>query len=111
MERETVMIDRLNDTELVTLLQGYGIPAHRGLPRDRLQQMWVDVQETGGFDLQPGESEEDLYSPMDPHREEIMNYIAQYRDVLLPQLGCDGNCHNHPDTQVAVCYLRMKTNQ
>lgn len=98
----------MNKTELVQLLTNMGMPAHMGLTHARLQRMYNEMTVMGTIEFAPGETEEDLDNPMHEKRRELMDYLNQYREVLLPQLGCDGNCFAHPDAQVALCWLRMK---
>jgi len=92
----------LNKSELVQRLLSTGVPAHRGLSYPTLRDMYA-------ADSQGDIVDSEYVNPVNALRTEVMEFITQYADVLLPQLGCDGNCFNHTDAQVVSCHLKVRS--
>lgn len=102
-------MDALNRSEMVTILMSYGVPAHLGMSHETLTHMLTQVQQQHGYYEPVDEAEElAMMNPVDNMRSELRGFLEAHADVLLPQLGCDGNCHAHPDAQVIFCHLNMK---
>jgi len=85
----------MNKTEMVEILRLLGIRAHRGIPHEELIEL-----------LQQGESKK-IENPIDALRDRIARFIRIHYDRIKDQmlLQCNGNCYQHSDMEVLVCYL------
>jgi hypothetical protein len=88
----------LTDGELIELATLAGDRTlHRGMDRYVLE---TAVQTT----LEEGPASGD--GPFDPHRREIMEWLAAHEGRI--KLHCHGNCFLHTDARVAQCWIRLK---
>lgn len=98
----------LNKSLCVAFLHDNGVAAHKGLDLEHLQYMVAQVQEHGWYIPETEEEEIRNINPVDAMRNEVMEFVERHALILKPQLGCDGNCYNHPDGMVVHCYMNIK---
>ena len=97
---DPTLVDALNKTELVTVLQEAGFRAHRGMKREHLvKAVLKGVSPAGGR------------NPLDVKRDVIIEFLELNWEKVRSQLTvrCDGNCYNCSDIQVLACWDNSKS--
>jgi hypothetical protein len=90
-------LQSINKSELIEILKLKEIRAYGGVQRDEL----IDL-------LTEENSNKEVNNPIDYLRQELVTYITEkwdkIRDQLMPH--CKGNCYDHHDIEVIMCYLQ-----
>lgn len=89
-------LHQMNKSELVQLCRDAGVRANRSVSTLDL----IHILKT------PAE-EHKLNNPIDLLRDEVMNFLTSEMEHEKSQLklGCDGNCYNHSDMQILLCWI------
>jgi hypothetical protein len=99
---EAELVEEMNATELVEILNLRGVRAHRGIDRKDLLSLLLDSL---------AGKEPAIDHPIDFIRRRLLWFMDTFRDKIRDQLReeCDCNCMNKPDSEVLVCYTASQT--
>lgn len=88
-------VEALNRSEMVQILRGDGIYAHKGMSREELMELVKGNRDT----LPP----EDALTKM---RERIMALLEEKGD-RFKIIGCVRDCFQHADAHVVACHIQL----